>query len=295
MLRRLAPALLALLLAAPAAQAAAPTATTAPTRTVDAAGVKLAYRSVGTGRPLVLVQGLGSSMDAWDPVLVDTLARGGHRVIVFDNEGMGRSKQRRGMLTVRRMAEDTAALIRKLQLGRPDVLGYSMGGMTAQALAVRHPRRVRRLVLAATAPGDGKATSPDPDALEALTGPLAGAGLLSFLFPKGQAGARNRYIKAISRRKGVNPVGPDVVIQQQIIASGQWLTGNDSAGRQITALKLPVLVAGGRLDRVLPYPNQRHLADVIPKARFVPYGDASHGFLFQHAHTFATTVNRFLR
>src|SRR5918992_548826 len=122
--------LLALLLLAAAAAtaapaAAAPTATTAPTRVVEAGGIELGYRTVGKGPPILLIQGLSGTMDGWDPGLVDALARGGRRVVLFDNEGMGRSEIRPGTLTIRRMADDAAALIRRLRLRRPDVLGYS--------------------------------------------------------------------------------------------------------------------------------------------------------------------------
>src|SRR5947208_3762382 len=147
-------------LVAPPGASAALTAAPAPTRTVRVGKLRLAYRSVGTGRPLVFIQGLGGSMDGWDPTFLDALAARHHRVVVFDNEGVGRSTTLPGTLTIRRMGDDAAGLIAALHLRRADVVGWSMGGMIAHTLAVRHPRSLRRLVLLATAPGDGKATAP---------------------------------------------------------------------------------------------------------------------------------------
>lgn len=294
MLRLLAVVLASLGLAAPAA-AAPPTATTAPTRVVEAGGIELGYRIVGRGRPIVLIQGLSGTMDGWDPALVDALARGGRRVVLFDNEGMGRSEIRPETLTIRRMADDAAALIRRLRLRRPDVLGYSMGGMIAQSLAVRRPALVRRLVLCATAPGDGEATLPAPESLQALTGAGGPFAALDFLFPAGEEAARAGFAGRLLGRRDARPSGPDAVSSRQLAATVTWLTGDDPAGHRVTRLRKRVLVAGGTLDRLLPVSNQRHLASVIPGARLVSYPDAAHGFLFQHARAFAARVGRFLR
>jgi len=107
-------------------------------------------------------------METWDPQFVDELARH-FRVIIFDNAGVGRSAARRP-LTVSAMADQTSALITALHLGSPDVLGWSMGSMIAQALAIRHPGQVHRLVLCATYPGTGNTLRPNQKDIDALTG-----------------------------------------------------------------------------------------------------------------------------
>jgi pimeloyl-ACP methyl ester carboxylesterase len=283
---------------APSARAATrPTAVDAPTRTVHVAGgLTLGYRSIGSGRPVVLIQGLSGSMDGWDPSFLDALAAAGHRVVVFDNEGIGRSTMRPGTLSIRSMGDDAAALIRALRLRRPDVIGWSMGGMIAQSLAVRHPASLRRLVLLATAPGDGKAVPPLPDALALLSGQDANpAALLGFLFPPGHAAAQTAYIGHIAARRGFAPLAPPAVIAAQTAASGVWMAGGDRSGRRISRLRMPVLVGGGALDHLLPVGNQRRLAKVIPRARLVVYGDAAHAFYLQHARTFGPRLARFLR
>ena len=113
------------------------------------------YRVVGSGPPLVLIMGYAGTMEVWDPRLVHALAR--HNRVV--HAGIGRTQplpgEQTATLTIDAMADQTSALIDALGLGRPDVLGWSMGGMIAQALAVLHPSQVRRLVLCATFPGTG--------------------------------------------------------------------------------------------------------------------------------------------
>jgi pimeloyl-ACP methyl ester carboxylesterase len=291
----------AMLAMVPAATAAAPAAAPvravdAPTRTVRVAGgPELAYRAFGSGPPVVLIQGLSGSMDGWDPAFLDVLASRGHRVVVFDNAGVGRSGIDPGTLSIRSMGDDTAALVRALKLRRPDVVGWSMGGMVAQSLAVRHPGAVRRLVLLATAPGDGSAVPPLPDALALLTGPANPGALLGFLFPPGQEAARDRYIRDITARKGFVGIAPPAVTARQLTAAAAWTGGKDGDGARVRRLRLPVLVGGGGQDHLLPVGNQRRLARIIPGARLVVYGDAGHGFFLQHADAFGTRLARFLR
>src|SRR3954452_826981 len=161
---------LAVTFAAPPVANAA-TAVDAPTKVVKVGKQKVGYRSFGSGRPIVFVMGLGGTMGSWDPVFLDGVAAAGHRVVLVDNEGIGKTTALPGRLTIRRMADTTASVIARLKLKRPDVAGWSMGGMIAQSLAVRHPKSLRRLVLMATAPGDGKAVSGGSAAVGALTGP----------------------------------------------------------------------------------------------------------------------------
>src|SRR5207302_5620964 len=102
--------------------------------------------------PLVLHMGggpPGPSIDDWPPSLIDRLAVS-HRVLAMDYEGIGRTTLRPGNIGIDRLAEDTADFIRALGLRRTDVMGWSMGGMVAQALAIRHPKLIRRLVLCAS-------------------------------------------------------------------------------------------------------------------------------------------------
>jgi pimeloyl-ACP methyl ester carboxylesterase len=268
-----------------------------PTQTVRADGIRLGYRAFGEGRPIVFIMGISGTMDAWDPRFLDAVAAQGRRVIVFDNEGMGRSELRDGELSVRRMADDAAALIRKLTLRRPDVFAWSMGGMIGQSLAVRHPRLVRRLVLAATAPGDGNVTPPSQRALDAIAGTDGKAVLtsLELLFSPGADAARESYVRNLLLRRNPQPVGSRATLQAQIVASGHWLAGDDTDGRRVSRLRMPVLIGGGVHDELLPAANQRHLARRIPRARLVMYEDASHMFFVEKRRDFLRRLDRFLR
>jgi len=293
--RCIALALVLTLFLAAAPSAGAVGAADTPTRVARIGKQKIGYRSFGQGRPVVFVMGLGGTMDAWDPTFLDAVAAAGHRVVLFDNEGIGRSTLRRGTLTIRRMGDNTAALIAKLRLRRPDVVGWSMGGMIAQSFAVRHPKSVRRLVLLATAPGDGQAVAPLPDAIKQLTSassdPVA---VLGLLFPADQMAARDAYIAHTFRRKNFVPQAPPPIIARQTAASVTWLGGRDADGKLVAKLKTTALVGGGEEDHLLPIGNQRHLAELIPGAQLVTYPDAAHAFFFQEAADFLPRLTAYL-
>src|SRR3954449_551263 len=285
--------LAALFVAVPAASAA--TAETATSKVVKVGKQKVGYRTFGSGRPLVMVMGLGGTMDSWDPTFLDALAAGGHRIVLLDNEGIGKTTALKGNLTMARMADTTAGLIRRLKLSRPDVAGWSMGGMIAQSLAVRHPKSFRRLVLMATAPGDGKANLGNPAAVGALSGPPDPAKLLGLLFPADQTAALNTYVADITKRQPFDGVAPAAQSAKQIQASAVWMLGQDKDGAKVAKLKAPTLIGGGELDELLPVANQRHLGQMIRRSALVTYPDAAHGFLFQHQDDFSARLLAFLR
>lgn len=124
-------------------------ATTAATGAyADLNGLHLYYETHGSGRPLILLHGGLAAGDLFDPILPALTAN--HEVITVDLQGHGRTADIDRPLDVRLMADDIAALIDHLGLDRPDVVGYSMGGGVAFFTAVKHPEKVRRLVVAST-------------------------------------------------------------------------------------------------------------------------------------------------
>jgi pimeloyl-ACP methyl ester carboxylesterase len=141
------------------ASTASPSIVQVPVQVAHTSDGSVGYRIIGKGSPLVLITGFSASMDNWAPPFVNTLAAK-HRVVIFDNAGVGQTAALASPLTITAMAAQTSALISTLKLGRTAVLGWSMGGMIAQALAVRHPSQVSRLILAATQAGNGKAIPP---------------------------------------------------------------------------------------------------------------------------------------
>src|SRR5436309_13761177 len=130
--------------------------TDTPTQTINAGGLAFAYRQLGpkTGVPVVLLTHLAAVLDNWDPRVVDGIAAR-HRVIAFDNRGVGASTGKTPD-TVEAMAADAVTFIRALGLEQVDLLGFSMGGMIAQVIAREQPQLVRKMILAGTGPAGGE-------------------------------------------------------------------------------------------------------------------------------------------
>lgn len=265
--------------------------TSAPVQVAQTDVGQVAYRQLGSGTPLLLLMGLGGSIDDWAPDFVDDLAAS-HRVIAVDNAGVGQTSSLPPPLTVTAMADQTSAFISALGLRRPDVLGWSMGGMVAQALAVLHPGQVGRLVLAATQVGTGGAV-PIPVAAGADAASTNPGAVLSVLFPPGQAGAEQRYVHGIVAYPGYYGA-PAALLGPQSAAVQAWLAGADPAGRLAGDIRAPTLVADGTVDALDPVANAHILADAIRGAQLALYPGAGHAFLFQDTAAFVPRVERFL-
>src|SRR5215211_526257 len=127
----------------------------APTETIDVGGTSFVYRELGPSRgvPVVFLTHLAAVLDNWDPRVVDGIAAR-HRVITFDNRGVGASGGSTPT-TIEEMAKDAVAFIRALGFDQVDLFGFSMGGMIAQVIAQEEPRLVRKMILAGTGPAGG--------------------------------------------------------------------------------------------------------------------------------------------
>jgi len=267
-----------------------PDVLTAPIHVVRTPAGTIGYRELGSGPALLLITGANASMDGWPASFVDPLAAH-HTVVVFDNAAVGRTSAVSGpaSLSVPAMTSQTSDLISALRLRRPAVLGWSMGGMIAQDLAISHPSQVSRLILAATAVGTGKAVPLPPFTIVAGLSP---AGVVAHLFPKNQAAAAMAYINDGLQYPDFYQVSAATFHNQYLAAEG-WMAGKDAAGR-LGDIRVPTLVAGGTSDEFMATANVRQLASSVPGAKLVLFPDAGHAFLFQDAAGFVRDVETFL-
>ena len=242
-----------------------------------------------------MIMGFGGSQDSWPPALVNALATD-HRVIIFDNAGIGHTTRPPGPLTISAMAAQTHALIQALGLGKPAVLGWSMGGMVAQVLAILHPNDVRRLVLSATLSGNGTAVGPSASLLSGLLHAVSTDNvgmLMPLLFPPDQVSTQGpAYVAALLKYPGF--YGSSTPVDQaQLSAVDSWIAGTDSGGHgTITA---PTLIGDGANDVLTVPANAKALHKSIAHSKLTIYRDAGHGFVFQDAAKWAKRVDKFLR
>lgn len=273
-----------------------------PVQFVTVAGARLGYRTAGSGRPLVLIAGSSNTMAEWDPRMLDALAQN-HRVVVFDNRGVGTSTGSVAHLTIALMARDTAQLIAKVTHGSADVLGWSMGGYIAQKLALHDPDRVRRLVLASTDCGGADTRPPTKRALAVLTDP--GATLqqrLGILFPPSRTAAGSAWSTAVGAayaQGGYQPANaftvPGKTAEAQTRAAGPlWLRPGGGTCSHLGRISQRTLVGAGRDDVIVPIVNQQALLEGIPDVSGRTYRKAGHAFLFQRGLDFTQRVSEFL-
>ena len=235
---------------------------------------KLYWESTGRGEPVLLVMGLGMAATAWwrtVPVLAKEL-----RVISFDNRGAGRSDKPPGRYTLTQMAEDAVAVMDAANVATASVYGLSLGGMIAQVLALRHPERVRALVLGASTPGGRSHRLPAPEVLDFVRRraamPAEEAAWAAVPYNYGPA-TRERHADRIAEDIARRLRFPaDAVGYRAQLAAAM---GHDTNGR-LQALSMPTLVLHGSEDRMVPLANGRVLADSIPGARLEVLEGAGH-------------------
>ncbi|MFH9008096.1 alpha/beta fold hydrolase [Streptomyces afghaniensis] len=232
---------------------------------IDADGVELWVERRGEGPDVLLISGLGDPAEAWQPQLDGLADR--YRLTAFDNRGAGRTPLPEGPLSVARMADDAAALLRALQVPAAHVAGFSGGSFIAQELALRHPGVVRSLVLMSTM------ARPDPY-FRAMTrfwhwmverAPDERAMLEAFFLwiytPRAHAdGMADRFVEetlAFEHGQSVED------FQRQLAAFAEHDT-LDRLGR----ITVPTLVLAGELDLATPPRLGRVVADSIPGAAF---------------------------
>jgi pimeloyl-ACP methyl ester carboxylesterase len=269
---------------------------TVPTQFVEAEGVSYAYRRFGKAGtvPLLFLGYFNSNMDAWDPAVTNSLAAD-HEVILFDNAGVGASRGETPH-TVTETTPHCVGFCRALGLKRINVVGFSLGGMIAQQLALDHPDLVQRLILLGTAPRGGEGLTFTELSPEEQADPVAFLSGAFFSPSKASQAAGREYMKRLESRNQDRdlPVSRNSAVAQ-LAAIREW--GNTPTTDRYATLKNithATLIVHGNKDVVVAPINALILAEHLPNAQLIVYPDASHGAPYQHARTFLRHVELFL-
>jgi pimeloyl-ACP methyl ester carboxylesterase len=274
---------------------------TAPTQFLQLDDQRYAYRRFGGGSapPLLFLQHFTGTLDNWDPAVTDPLASG-REVILFENAGVGRSTGKVPE-SVAGMAKHVLDFLDGLGLSTCDILGFSLGGMIAQQMALDRPSAIRRMILAGTAPRGGEEIMhlEKPSLAKYLGDPnLKGYARLQKIFfapTDSSQAAGDAFIKRLARRtQDREPVaGPDVA-KAQLAAFRDW---EQVAGERFAHLKniqQPTLVVNGVFDEMIPVRNSYWLSANLPNAVLLTYPDSGHGSLFQFHESFTRQATAFL-
>jgi pimeloyl-ACP methyl ester carboxylesterase len=270
----------------------------APAKTVTAGGTTFAYRELGPkgGIPVVFFVHLAATLDNWDPRIVEAIAKTRH-VITFDQRGVGASS---GTVpdTIEEAADDAYAFITKgLGDDTIDVFAFSLGGMIAQDLVVKHPDLVRRLVLTGTGPRGGRnidrvvgvtywdivrATVTRSDPKEFLFFNRDGVGKRA-----GKAFVERLQERTVDRDRSISPTA----FRTQLKAIQKF---GRSAPSDLSVITQPTLIANGDNDRMVPSILSADLHQRIKDSELIIYPNSGHGGIFQYWEQFAPVAAKFL-
>lgn len=273
----------------------------APTEFLGVAGVQYAFRRFGSrgGLPLLCLQHFTGTLDNWDPAVTDPLAVG-REIILFENAGIGRSS---GNVpdTVAGMAKHALAFLDGLKIETCDVLGFSLGGMVAQQMAVERPMVFRRMILAATAPRGGEDIMhlEKPSLVTHFGNPaLKGYQILQKIFfapgTASQAAGAAFIERLMLRQSDREPPSGNDVINAQMAAFREWEAVKGERFAELRRIKQPVLVFSGIRDEMISVSNSYWLSAHLPNATLLTYPDAGHGALFQYHKEFTRQAIAFL-
>jgi pimeloyl-ACP methyl ester carboxylesterase len=253
--------------------------------------IEMAYKTFGEGEPLVMIIGYGSSMDLWPPKFLDKLSRS-YKIVVFDNRGMGYSTAPAGNFSIEEMADDVAGLLDALEIEEAHVLGWSMGSLVAQEVALRHPEKVNKLVLYASNCGGAEAFQPAPQVLEELTNTSGtpeevGMRLFGLLFPPEFLRENPEFYREFPTP--MEPSHPENM-GRQAEAVGSW---NGSCDR-LYQIECPALLVAGTEDVITPPDNSLIMAERIPGSWLVRFDGGGHGLMYQYPERLASLISAFL-
>jgi pimeloyl-ACP methyl ester carboxylesterase len=245
-------------------------------------------------KSLVVLNGFGATSADWDPSFIDRLASS-NELIRLDNRGIGRSTDNGRPFDIAQLADDAVRVIEMLGIERVNVLEWSMGGFIAQTLALQHPGRITKLILLSTDPGGVDADLASAAVWSQLTD-MSGTPheqarrLLSLLFPSDVAESIYREfgdIVAAARAE----LSPDLVSRQAAAMDAWHRTG---VGNRLREINVPVLIATGTGDIVIPPSNALRLVNAIRGAWLAQFNGGGHAFMAQYPRRLADLINGFL-
>jgi pimeloyl-ACP methyl ester carboxylesterase len=261
---------------------------------VGVAGVQIVCRTIGKGPPLLVLNGFAATSADWDPSFIDRLASR-HELILLNNRGVGGSTDDGQSFDIALLANDAAHVIETLSFERTSVMGWSMGGFVAQTLAMEYPDRVHKLILLSTDSGGTGADLASPAVWSGLidtsgTPHEQARRLLSLLFPLGVAESFYRDFGDIiaAARAQLCPE----LLERQAAAMDAW--HRNGIANRLRQISVPVLIATGTEDVVIPPSNALKLMNAIPGAWLAQFPRSGHAFMAQYPQAVAELINSFL-
>jgi len=269
---------------------------TVPTQYIEASGIRFAYRRFGKPGtvPLVFNQHFTGTMDYWDPAVTDGLAAT-REIILFNNAGVANSSGETPS-SFQEMGANAIAFIRVLGLDHVDVLGFSIGGMVAQEIAVQAPDLVRKLILVGTGHRGADMSQSQSSAIFGAQYDEPERLWLSVHFTPSQKSqaAGLAFLERKLRRQDRDPEVREQTVTAQLEAIGNYMAPTADALDYLKTIRQPVLVVQGSNDVIIPTIHSYTLQQTLPDAQLILYPDANHGSFYQYPEKFVAEAILFL-
>lgn len=269
------------------------------TEYVDVDGVRYAYRELGPSRgtdapPLVFLHRFRGTLDDWDPAFVDAVSQQ-RQVILFSDAAVG-SSTGSPATSVDEKALNAASFVRALGHETVDVLGFSMGGFVAQAIAMSEPDLIRSVVLVGTGPGGNPETDPHTDIVFqiALKPEYSFEDVRYLFFAEGRDAETQAYIERSALRTDREPLVAPATIQAMGGLIMDFMGGKTDHFARLGELRQPTLIISGDDDHFFPVKNQWLLYRELADAQLAVYPQAGHAPHQQHPELVAAQVTDFL-
>jgi pimeloyl-ACP methyl ester carboxylesterase len=256
---------------------------------IQAGDIELDCERSGSGPPLLLIMGMSGTRRHWSAGFLDLLGAS-FETISYDHRGVGASSHLQSAFTIADLAADAAALLGALELEQAHVLGFSMGGMVAQELALAHPERIATLTLAGTYCGGlGSALAPEQTTRilgEALaTRDRQQAVLAAWRVNVSESFSSNAAALAQFMEIGMSGAVPFAVVVEQMKA----IAAHDTSAR-LGDIQAPTLIVHGSQDMMLPVQNAHLIAELMPSARLEIIDGVGHLFFWEQPQRAAELV-----
>jgi pimeloyl-ACP methyl ester carboxylesterase len=262
--------------------------------TVAVDGAQIVCRAIGKGPPLLVLNGFAATSADWDPSFIDELASF-NELILLNNRGIGGSTDNGQPFDIGKLADDAAHVIETLGFERTSVLGWSMGGFIAQALALNYADRVDKLVLLSTDPGGIEADLASAEVWSELIDTSGSPHeqarrLLSLFFPRDVAEVfYGKFGDIVAEARA--QLSPEL-LNRQSAAMDAW--HRNGVASQLREIRVPVVIATGTEDIVIPASNAVKLVNAIPGAWLAQFPRGGHAFIAQYPRPLADLINSFL-
>jgi pimeloyl-ACP methyl ester carboxylesterase len=262
-----------------------------PAKKVQVGDIDIAYKTIGKGDPILLINGYSFAMDSWNPTILETLASN-HTVIIFNNRGIGNTTSGVEQFSIEQFANDTAGLLEALNIRKADVLAWSMGGRIAQELTLNYPDRVGKLILYAIGCGGEESVPQSQEVRNEFVNRTGTAEerisrLVPLFFPQEWRNENPNYLENI-------PKTTETILNQTLNQQIEAAASSAPTCDRLENITQSTLVIVGTDDAATPAANSLRMAGLIPGAWFVQIKGGGHGLMYQYPEQFSNIVDTFL-